>query len=130
MIAGLPIGEILLLTLGVLISGVLWYVIPLSNKSAFTRRRWIAYIPALGAIALWVVLRPQGWMLIVPILGFLIFIHEAGHFLTAKWFGITVKEFGFGFPPRMVGLRFKPHGTIYSINWIPLGGFVRMVGER
>lgn len=123
-------GELLLVALGALISGVLWYLIPLSKKSALTRRRWVAYIPVIVAILLYVVLRPQGWMLIFPVLGFLIFIHEAGHFITAKWFGITVKEFGFGFPPRMVGLRFKPHGTIYSINWIPLGGFVRMVGEH
>ena len=70
------------------------------------------------------------WLLVFPVLGFLIFIHEMGHFLTAKWFGITVKEFGFGFPPRLIGLRFSPGGTIYSINWIPLGGFVRMVGEH
>lgn len=70
------------------------------------------------------------WLLVFPVLGFLIFIHEMGHFLTAKWFGITVKEFGFGFPPRLIGLRFTPNGTIYSINWIPLGGFVRMVGEH
>ena len=130
MFAGLPIGEILILTLGALISGVLWYLIPLSNNSAVVRRRWIAYIPVVAAIVLYVVLRPQGWMLIFPVLGFLIFIHELGHFLTAKWFGITVKEFGFGFPPRMFGVRFKPYGTIYSINWIPLGGFVRMVGEH
>ena len=68
------------------------------------------------------------WLLIVPILGFLIFVHELGHFITAKRFGIKVTEFGFGFPPRIVGIR---HGeTIYSINWIPLGGFVRMVGEE
>ena len=70
------------------------------------------------------------WLLVFPVLGFLIFIHEMGHFLTAKWFGITVKEFGFGFPPRLIGLRFTPNGTIYSINWLPLGGFVRMVGEH
>ena len=70
------------------------------------------------------------WLLVFPVLGFLIFIHEMGHFLTAKWFGITVKEFGFGFPPRLIGIRFSPSGTIYSINWIPLGGFVRMVGEH
>ena len=70
------------------------------------------------------------WLLVFPVLGFLVFIHEMGHFLTAKWFGITVKEFGFGFPPRLVGIRFSPGGTIYSINWIPLGGFVRMVGEH
>ena len=70
------------------------------------------------------------WLLVFPVLGFLVFIHEMGHFLTAKWFGITVKEFGFGFPPRLIGIRFSPGGTIYSINWIPLGGFVRMVGEH
>ena len=68
------------------------------------------------------------WMLIFPVLGFLIFIHELGHFATAKWFGIKVTEFGFGFPPRMFGVRYRD--TIYSINWIPLGGFVRMVGEE
>ncbi|MDA0770123.1 MAG: hypothetical protein BZY79_06360 [SAR202 cluster bacterium Casp-Chloro-G4] len=130
MFAGLPIWEILLLTFGALISGVLWYVLPISNMSALIRRRWIAYIPIVIAVVLFVILRPQGWMLIFPVLGFLIFIHELGHFLTAKLFGITVKEFGFGFPPRMLGIRFKPHGTIYSINWIPLGGFVRMVGEH
>lgn len=68
------------------------------------------------------------WLLIIPVLGFLIFVHELGHFVTAKWFGIKVTEFGFGFPPRMCGVSYK--GTIYSINWIPLGGFVRMVGEE
>lgn len=69
-----------------------------------------------------------GWLLIVPVLGFLIFIHELGHFATAKWFGIKVTEFGFGFPPRIFGVRYR--GTVYSLNWIPLGGFVRMVGEE
>ena len=68
------------------------------------------------------------WLLIFPVLGFLIFIHEMGHFVTAKWVGIKVMEFGFGFPPRIFGVRYR--GTVYSINWIPLGGFVRMVGEE
>ena len=68
------------------------------------------------------------WLLIFPVLGFLVFIHELGHFATAKWFGIKVTEFGFGFPPRIWGVSYR--GTIYSINWIPLGGFVRMVGEE
>ena len=67
------------------------------------------------------------WVLIVPILGFLIFIHEFGHFITAKRFGITVHEFGFGFPPRIFGIRYGE--TTYTVNWIPLGGFVRMEGE-
>ena len=68
------------------------------------------------------------WLLIIPILGFLIFVHELGHFATAKWFGIGVTEFGFGFPPRLAGVTYR--GTIYSINLIPLGGFVKMVGEE
>ena len=43
-------------------------------------------------------------------------------------FGIKVLEFGFGFPPLIFGIPYK--GTIYSVNWIPLGGFVRMLGEE
>jgi len=67
-------------------------------------------------------------MLIIPVLGLLIFVHELGHFLTAKRFGIKVLEFGFGFPPRLFGVRYGE--TLYSINLVPLGGFVRMVGEE
>ena len=68
------------------------------------------------------------WLLIVPVLAFLIFVHELGHFLTAKRFGVRVIEFGFGFPPQMFGVRYGE--TLYSINWIPMGGFVRMAGEE
>jgi len=68
------------------------------------------------------------WLLFIPVVGFLIFIHEFGHFATAKFFRIRVLEFGFGFPPRIFGIPFK--GTIYSVNWLPLGGFVRFVGEE
>lgn len=68
------------------------------------------------------------WLLVIPVLGFLIFVHELGHFLTAKWFRIKVTEFGFGFPPRIFGVRYGE--TLYSLNWIPLGGFVKMVGEE
>ena len=68
------------------------------------------------------------WLWVVPVLAFLIFIHEFGHFATAKLFGIRVLEFGFGFPPRMIGIPYR--GTVYSINWLPLGGFVRFVGEE
>ncbi len=68
------------------------------------------------------------WLLIVPLLAFLVFVHELGHFVAAKRFGIKVLEFGFGFPPRLFGVR---HGeTVYSINAIPLGGFVRLLGEE
>src|SRR5437588_11058965 len=66
------------------------------------------------------------WFL--PILSIMMFVHELGHFVTARLFGITVLEFGFGLPPRMVG--FKRKGVIYSINWIPFGAFVKMLGEE
>jgi regulator of sigma E protease len=58
----------------------------------------------------------------------IIFIHELGHFLVARLFNIHIEEFGIGFPPRAVTL-FERKGTIYSLNWIPLGGFVRPAGE-
>ncbi len=79
------------------------------------------------------------------ILGVLIFVHELGHFLTAKRNGITSHEFGFGFPPRIFGMvkdektgkwrkvwgnkEYHGDNTLYSVNWIPLGGFVRIKGE-
>lgn len=57
----------------------------------------------------------------------LVLIHEFGHFLMAKRFGIKVLEFGFGIPPRAWGKKIGE--TVYSINWLPLGGFVRLLGE-
>lgn len=57
----------------------------------------------------------------------LVFVHELGHFLVAKWRKVAVEEFGFGLPPRLWGKKFK--STIYSINLIPLGGFVKLKGE-
>lgn len=65
----------------------------------------------------------------ILILGVLVFVHELGHFAVAKWAGIKVEEFGFGFPPKMLTL-FKKGETEYTLNWLPLGGFVRMVGEN
>jgi regulator of sigma E protease len=66
-------------------------------------------------------------IIFVVVLSLLVFVHEAGHFLAARLFGIGVEEFGFGFPPRAIGWR--RGGTIYSLNWIPLGGFVKLKGE-
>lgn len=65
----------------------------------------------------------------IAVLGLLVFVHELGHFAVAKWAGIRVEEFGFGYPPRMLTL-FKKGETTYTLNWLPLGGFVRMVGEN
>ena len=79
------------------------------------------------------------------ILGVLIFVHELGHFMTARRNGVTAHEFGFGFPPRVVGVVKDAQGkrkiifgnqeyfgsqTLYSLNLIPLGGFVRIKGEN
>ncbi|MDP2585953.1 MAG: site-2 protease family protein [Candidatus Levybacteria bacterium] len=61
------------------------------------------------------------------LLSVLVLIHEAGHFFVAKKFGIKVEEFGFGFPPRLFGKKIGE--TIYSINWLPIGGFVKLYGE-
>lgn len=116
----------------------------------------------------------NNWYLLaaIPVFGLLVLVHEFGHFITAKWAGIRVEEFGLGFPPRVVGFR-KRDGkgweviwfggrrseedsygsrkqtpfsgtsggvstpgapasshTIYSLNLIPIGGFVRMPGEN
>lgn len=124
----------------------------------------------------------NNWYLLaaIPVFGICVLIHELGHFLTAKWAGIRVEEFGLGLPPRLVGFRKREgggwevlwgmgshnpedsygntkqspfdedaegvgavaantakaapdpaaHRTIYSINWLPIGGFVRMPGEN
>lgn len=82
----------------------------------------------------------------IIILGFLVFVHELGHFLVARRNGIKAEEFGFGFPPRAIGVVFddkknkwmvvngngeiESKNTIYSLNWIPIGGFVRIKGEN
>jgi len=115
----------------------------------------------------------MNWYLLaaVPVFGLLVMVHEFGHFITAKWAGIRVEEFGLGFPPRIVGVRKRERGgweviwpggkrseedgydalkqtplggtsggmsqpgaavsshTIYSLNLLPIGGFVRMPGE-
>src|SRR5262245_25115573 len=84
-------------------------------------------------------------LIFVVILGLLVFVHELGHFIMAKRSGMKVEEFGFGFPPRLLGIQ-KINGkwkvvfghrapkdsenTVYSINWIPLGGFVKILGEN
>jgi regulator of sigma E protease len=72
-------------------------------------------------------------------------VHEFGHFWTARKFGVKAEEFGFGFPPRVFGFYKDTNGkwrkvigkkevqdasdTVYSVNWIPLGGFVKIKGE-
>jgi len=83
----------------------------------------------------------------IIILGILVLVHELGHFITARIFKTDVEEFGMGFPPRAIGTykdkdgqrkwvwgkKFKSEdapNTIYSLNWFPLGGFVKIKGEN
>jgi len=58
----------------------------------------------------------------------LIVLHEAGHYFTAKLFGVKVLEAGVGLPPRIWGFTWR--GTDYTINALPFGAFVRMLGEE
>jgi regulator of sigma E protease len=64
----------------------------------------------------------------LAVLSLLVFAHELGHFVMAKRAGIKVQEFGFGYPPRLFGVKIGE--TVYSINLLPLGGFVKMLGEN
>lgn len=97
-------------------------------------------------------------IIFILVLSLLVFVHELGHFYTARKLGVRADEFGFGFPPRAIGyyknslgkwkqvrgkktfaeleasddasVKPAPGGTIYSLNWIPLGGFVKIKGEN
>jgi regulator of sigma E protease len=97
-------------------------------------------------------------VIFVLVLSILVFAHELGHFFTARRFGVKAEEFGFGFPPRGIGVYKNKHGkwrfvygnksvesletnedeslhpapksTVYSLNWLPLGGFVKIKGEN
>ncbi len=63
----------------------------------------------------------------IVVLSVLVIVHELGHFIAAKSTGVPVEEFGVGFPPRLYGKKWGD--TIYSINWIPFGGFNKISGE-
>ncbi|MFH1611997.1 MAG: site-2 protease family protein [bacterium] len=67
-------------------------------------------------------------IIFVLILGLLILVHELGHFITAKRAGVKIEEFGFGYPPKIFGI--KKGETTYSLNLLPFGGFVRICGEN
>ncbi len=64
----------------------------------------------------------------IVLLTLLILIHEFGHFMAARKAGVTVEEFGFGLPPKARTL-FRKNGTVFTLNWVPFGGFVRLKGE-
>src|SRR6266699_71251 len=67
-------------------------------------------------------------VLFIVVLGGIVLVHELGHYLTAKALGVRVLEFGIGFPPRARVLRSRGE-TLWTLNWLPIGGFVRLEGE-
>jgi len=67
-------------------------------------------------------------VLFIVVLGGIVLVHELGHYLTAKALNVRVLEFGIGFPPRAKVLRSKGE-TLWTLNWLPIGGFVRLEGE-
>ncbi|MDD5197637.1 MAG: site-2 protease family protein [Candidatus Gracilibacteria bacterium] len=71
-----------------------------------------------------------GIILALLIFSVIVFFHELGHFGMAKRFGVKVDEFGIGIPPRAKQVWKDKSGTIYTFNWLPIGGFVKMKGEE
>jgi regulator of sigma E protease len=66
-------------------------------------------------------------LLVILVLGILIFVHELGHFVAARLVGATVFEFALGYGPRILSKEYK--GTVYSIRLLPIGGFVKILGD-
>ena len=67
---------------------------------------------------------------LIVVLGVLIFVHEAGHFVAAKWAGIYVHRFSLGLGPPIPWLTFRRGETEYTISWLPLGGYVKMASRE
>ena len=68
------------------------------------------------------------WLNVIWILAVIVFVHEMGHYLVAKWNGIAIQTFSIGFGPEIIGWNDK-HGTRWRISAIPLGGYVRFLGD-
>jgi len=68
-------------------------------------------------------------VILLALLTVLVLLHELGHFITARRAGVIVHEFGIGFPPR-ARVLFVRGDTTYTLNWLPIGGFVRLEGEE
>jgi len=66
-------------------------------------------------------------IIFVVALSILVLVHELGHFLAAKITGVKVEEFGLGLPPKIFSKKWK--GTVWSLNWLPIGGFCKLYGE-
>lgn len=107
-------------------------------ETPLTPGQWLAqngiYLAILVGGLIWLY-RSHGWeglpsaFLTVFGIGFIIFIHELGHFLVAKWCDVHVLTFSIGFGPAIPGCSFRRGETTYKLALLPLGGYVNMVGE-
>lgn len=70
-----------------------------------------------------------GIILALFVFSIIVFFHELGHFMAARRAGVKVEEFGIGIPPKAMTLGKDKKGTVYTLNWLPIGGFVRLKGE-
>lgn len=66
-------------------------------------------------------------IIFIVALSILVLVHEWGHFMAARKTGVKIEEFGLGLPPKIIGKKIK--GTVYSLNWLPIGGFCKLYGE-
>lgn len=89
----------------------------------------LAFVAAVIGVIVWRELNVWPVALAVLGLGLVIFIHELGHFLAAKFCDVHVETFSIGFGKAIPGCQFRQGETLYKIGWIPLGGYVKMVGE-
>ena len=71
-----------------------------------------------------------GIILALCVFFLVVFLHELGHFIVARWSGVKVHEFGIGIPPKLIRIFKDKKWTEWTLNWIPLGGFVRLKGEH
>ncbi len=111
---------------------------PAEEAPSLTPTEWLVnnavYLVIIGALVglIWYKLGLEGLgsaAKVVIGLGFVIFIHELGHFLAAKWCDVHVHTFSIGFGPALPGCSYQRGETTYKIGVLPLGGFVNMVGE-
>jgi regulator of sigma E protease len=101
-----------------------------SALKTWLRQNVLSIVISAVVIALVVIyLDPIDTLKVVLGLGFIIFIHELGHFLAAKWCDVHVKTFSIGFGPAVPFCSYKWGETTYMVGVIPLGGYVSMVGE-
>ncbi|HKB03354.1 MAG TPA: site-2 protease family protein [Gemmataceae bacterium] len=89
----------------------------------------LAFVGGIIALIIWRDLFVSDVALVAVGLGLVIFIHELGHFIAAKLCDVHVETFSIGFGKALPGLQFRYGETTYKVGWIPLGGYVKMVGE-